>query len=400
MITVGRITLARPVARLLRREGVRVETVTAAPEWVDPGHTVGAVHPLGVLRHPVPSGDRAWAQSWKEAGAALARAVSEAGLPWPTGLGVAQSVLRSLPQGSVLFVGSSNSVRDLDLAGDRADAPAVVANRGLAGIDGCVSTAAGVALSSSAPVYALLGDLTFLHDANGLLIGPHEPQPDLTVVVVNDDGGGIFTLLEPGEPERAADFERVFGTPTGTRPRCAVRGPRGAARGRADQRGAGRGRGRAAPTDFGSSRCAATAPATARRTPGCAPSRPRARRRLTSRLEHHGRDRLPVRGERGRQAVTAPARSSSTDPWEAWALMVRSPAYAEPSTCTGSRTSAASSVRSQVATEPGPAQRRRQRPSFQGQTGSTTSMTMSTAAAHPRCSRAAPTSTNRSHAPS
>ena len=216
VITVGRITLARPVARLLRREGVRVETVTAAPEWVDPGHTVSAVHPLGVLHHPVPSGDRAWAQSWKEAGAALARAVSEAGLPWPTGLGVAQSVLRSLPQGSVLFVGSSNSVRDLDLAGDRADAPAVVANRGLAGIDGCVSTAAGVALSSSAPVYALLGDLTFLHDANGLLIGPHEPQPDLTVVVVNDDGGGIFTLLEPGEPERAADFERVFGTPTGS----------------------------------------------------------------------------------------------------------------------------------------------------------------------------------------
>ena len=73
-----------------------------------------------------------------------------------------------------------------------------------------------MALSSSAPVYALLGDLTFLHDANGLLIGPHEPQPDLTVVVVNDDGGGIFTLLEPGEPERAADFERVFGTPTGS----------------------------------------------------------------------------------------------------------------------------------------------------------------------------------------
>ena len=92
----------------------------------------------------------------------------------------------------------------------------VVASRGLAGIDGCVSTAAGLALAGDRPAYALMGDLTFLHDANGLLIGPHEPQPDLTVVVTNDDGGGIFTLLEPGEPERAADFERVFGTPTGT----------------------------------------------------------------------------------------------------------------------------------------------------------------------------------------
>jgi 2-succinyl-5-enolpyruvyl-6-hydroxy-3-cyclohexene-1-carboxylate synthase len=61
-----------------------------------------------------------------------------------------------------------------------------------------------------------MGDLTFLHDSGGLTIGPHEPRPDLTLVVVNDDGGGIFALLEPGEPARAADFERVFGTPTGT----------------------------------------------------------------------------------------------------------------------------------------------------------------------------------------
>ena len=60
-----------------------------------------------------------------------------------------------------------------------------------------------------------MGDLTFLHDSNGLLIGPDEPQPDLTIVVTNDDGGGIFTLLEPGEPSRAAEYERIFGTPTG-----------------------------------------------------------------------------------------------------------------------------------------------------------------------------------------
>ncbi|MGL5860875.1 MAG: hypothetical protein ACRCY9_06445, partial [Phycicoccus sp.] len=63
---------------------------------------------------------------------------------------------------------------------------------------------------------ALLGDLTFLHDANGLLIGPDEPRPDLTLVVVNDDGGGIFTTLEPGAPGHAPAFERLFGTPTGT----------------------------------------------------------------------------------------------------------------------------------------------------------------------------------------
>jgi 2-succinyl-5-enolpyruvyl-6-hydroxy-3-cyclohexene-1-carboxylate synthase len=129
---------------------------------------------------------------------------------------VAEAVLGAVPHGSLLFVGSSNAVRDLDLSGDRTSRAAVVANRGLAGIDGCVSTAVGLALAATVPTYALLGDLTFLHDSGGLLIGPHEPQPDLTLVVANDDGGGIFTLLEPGEPERSDDFERVFGTPTGT----------------------------------------------------------------------------------------------------------------------------------------------------------------------------------------
>ena len=66
------------------------------------------------------------------------------------------------------------------------------------------------------PAYALVGDLTFLHDSNGLLVAPDEARPDLTVVVANDDGGGIFELLEQGAPEYAGAFERVFGTPHGT----------------------------------------------------------------------------------------------------------------------------------------------------------------------------------------
>jgi 2-succinyl-5-enolpyruvyl-6-hydroxy-3-cyclohexene-1-carboxylate synthase len=82
-----------------------------------------------------------------------------------------------------------------------------------------VSTAVGAALAhgaqGGAAAYALLGDLTFLHDANGLVLGPDEPRPDLTVVVVNNDGGGIFSLLEQGGPEHARVFERVFGTPHG-----------------------------------------------------------------------------------------------------------------------------------------------------------------------------------------
>jgi 2-succinyl-5-enolpyruvyl-6-hydroxy-3-cyclohexene-1-carboxylate synthase len=129
---------------------------------------------------------------------------------------VARDLVAAAPAGSVLFAGSSNPIRDLDFAAvPRADVR-VHANRGVAGIDGSVSSALGLAVGADKPGYALIGDLTFLHDSGGLLIGPGEVRPDVTIVVLNDDGGGIFTLLEQGAPEHAASFERVFGTPHGT----------------------------------------------------------------------------------------------------------------------------------------------------------------------------------------
>ena len=92
----------------------------------------------------------------------------------------------------------------------------MIANRGLSGIDGVVSTAIGAALGrTSDRSLALLGDVTFLHDSNGLVRGAHEPEPDLTIVVVNDDGGSIFAMLEQGAPEYADRYDRLFGTPHG-----------------------------------------------------------------------------------------------------------------------------------------------------------------------------------------
>ncbi len=225
VVVVGRATLARPVAGLLRRPGMRVEVVTCTTTWPDPAHVAGTVHPWSAVEcDPVTRqgvGERgAWARAWDEAGQRVAEAVAAEGLPWASGLAVAATVHDALPADGVLVVGSSNPVRDLDLATtgrrDPEGGVRVFANRGLAGIDGMVSTALGVGLGTGRPTHALLGDLTFLHDANGLLIGPDEPRPDLTVVVVNDDGGGIFTTLEQGEPGRAGFFERVFGTPTST----------------------------------------------------------------------------------------------------------------------------------------------------------------------------------------
>jgi 2-succinyl-5-enolpyruvyl-6-hydroxy-3-cyclohexene-1-carboxylate synthase len=99
------------------------------------------------------------------------------------------------------------------LAATPRDGVVVRSNRGVAGIDGTISTAVGAALAHDGPTVALLGDLTFLHDTTGLVIGPDEARPDLTIVVLDDRGGGIFHLLEQGAPEHAPAFERVFGTP-------------------------------------------------------------------------------------------------------------------------------------------------------------------------------------------
>ena len=166
--------------------------------------------------------DPAWLAAWQAADAAVARQLdalvdAEAGF---TAYHVAGAVSRALPPGGQLFVGASNPIRDLDLMAAPYDVGSrrkVIANRGLSGIDGTVSTAIGAALARTPERrnLALVGDVTFLHDANGLVIGPDEPRPDLTIVVVNDDGGSIFAILEQGAAAYADAFERLFGTPHG-----------------------------------------------------------------------------------------------------------------------------------------------------------------------------------------
>jgi 2-succinyl-5-enolpyruvyl-6-hydroxy-3-cyclohexene-1-carboxylate synthase len=227
IVVAGRVTLSRPVRRALTAHPGRVTYLRAGPRWLGPSFSVGRTVDLdAVLAAPAlaPGPERrGWWQRWHRAAAAVSSALAGE-WTWGSGPALARAVVAALPSAATLVVGSSNAVRDLELGVDWStpgDEPSgrvrVVANRGLAGIDGVVSTAAGVALAGDEPVYALVGDLTFLHDVGALLVGPLERRPDLTVVVANDDGGGIFATLEPGEPERAGDFERVFGTPTGAR---------------------------------------------------------------------------------------------------------------------------------------------------------------------------------------
>jgi 2-succinyl-5-enolpyruvyl-6-hydroxy-3-cyclohexene-1-carboxylate synthase len=160
-------------------------------------------------------GPAGWPQQWHSADAVAARELDAAldGLDAPTGLRLARALLAAVPAGSAVVLGSSNPIRDVALAAVPRDDVTVLSNRGVAGIDGTVSTATGVALAHPGPTFVLLGDLTLLHDTTGLVLGPAEPAPDLTLVVLNDRGGGIFSLLEQGAPEHAASFERVFGTP-------------------------------------------------------------------------------------------------------------------------------------------------------------------------------------------
>ncbi|WP_216210692.1 2-succinyl-5-enolpyruvyl-6-hydroxy-3-cyclohexene-1-carboxylic-acid synthase [Amycolatopsis aidingensis] len=214
VLCIGRPTVFRQVQNLLSDPEVEVLLVRPDSDWPAPAHNVRQVGQW--FDEPTKPADPEWLARWRQADTAAGAAVRQALElePWPSGLRLAGELVTALPPDALLIVGSSNPTRDVALAGGIRPDILVHRNRGVAGIDGTVSTAMGAATVHRGHSYALIGDLTFLHDANGLLTGA-EQRPDLTIVVVNDDGGGIFALLEQGAPEHADSFERVFGTPHG-----------------------------------------------------------------------------------------------------------------------------------------------------------------------------------------
>ncbi len=213
VVMCGRPTLHREVAALLADPAVPVYALTTGPRWPDvSGNSTATGTRAEVTGEPDPD----WLRRCAAANASVSAEVRRqlAAHPLATGLHVAEAVAGALRPGDQLVLGASNPVRDVALVGLNTEGVVVRSNRGVAGIDGTVSTAVGAALSHPGRTVALLGDLTFLHDASGLLVGPTEPAPrDLTIVVSNDNGGGIFELLEPGDPRFSAVSSRVFGTP-------------------------------------------------------------------------------------------------------------------------------------------------------------------------------------------
>jgi len=220
IVSAGRPGLSRPQLGYLKAGARHVVVAQGPGHWADPARSAtdvaGAVRLTGAGRRPARP---AWLASWRAADAA-ARAAAAALLDDGDALSeprLARDLAAALPDGALLWAASSLPVRDLDQQMAPRPGLTVLASRGASGIDGMISAAAGAALAhqraGGGPAAALVGDLAFLHDAPGLFTGPGEPEPDLVVVVANNDGGGIFSLLE--QAGAAGPFERVFGTPHG-----------------------------------------------------------------------------------------------------------------------------------------------------------------------------------------
>jgi 2-succinyl-5-enolpyruvyl-6-hydroxy-3-cyclohexene-1-carboxylate synthase len=219
VLRIGKIGISR-VVNAFFRDGEQV-LVDRNGRWLDPeraAHRIVAADPsllCAAVAETVPRRERSgWLDEWlaaeSTARAAIDRVLdAEAAVSEPR---VARDLAAHTPDGATLVVAASMPVRDLDWFMAPRTGLRVLGNRGANGIDGFVSTALGVALASEGPVLALAGDLSMLHDQNGLLIARAKPV-DAVFVVLNNDGGGIFSFL----PQASAvpDFERAFATPQG-----------------------------------------------------------------------------------------------------------------------------------------------------------------------------------------
>ena len=223
VIVVGHPTLHRGVMKLLKDPDVRLIVLSRTNQLTDPYRRADAT---GTHIKTTGELDKNWLKVCSAASdlaAETVRTALEDDTLGFTGLHAAAAVADTLAVGDTLVLGASNPVRDASFLGLPYDGVSTYAPRGAAGIDGTISQTLGVAAATSTlnpeeprtpRTIALLGDVTFLHDAGGLNIPEHSPQPDnVTIVVANDSGCGIFETLEAGDPDYRDVFEQVFATP-------------------------------------------------------------------------------------------------------------------------------------------------------------------------------------------
>ena len=204
VVVIGRTTLSRSINAFIKtaRKEIVIDPRIAT---VDSDRLASQKY-LQLPELQVSSIDSDYLQKWQKYSQRTAKLVSEIS-QWSEAL-IAREIASGLSDGTSLFISSSRPIRDLEGFATARTGIETFANRGLAGIDGNISTALGIASMRSATV-AVLGDLGFLHDLTGLI---HQEKINLKIFVINNDGGGIFSTL----PQRGvAGFEEVFGTPHG-----------------------------------------------------------------------------------------------------------------------------------------------------------------------------------------
>ncbi len=221
VVRCGDLPTSKPLRAWLDGLGDDVTQLAFDPQssWHDPAGSLSAVlaadaaATLVATAGHAPCADPAWMSAWRDADARAAAAIDEVLADALSEPRVARELGARLPSNATLYVASSMPVRDVEgYTAVRADAPRVLCNRGANGIDGTVSSAFGAAAVSSGPVVLLIGDVALAHDIGGLLAA-RRGGLSLTIVLIDNDGGGIFEFL-PVAGERDA-FEEHIATPHG-----------------------------------------------------------------------------------------------------------------------------------------------------------------------------------------
>ena len=221
VLRIGDPPVSKVVNQWLAQCGAEQIAVTQQPSLVDPDkvvttHIVGSFNELfmEMSRGADSRSETEWIGAWKRCEKNARTALDEE-LSKQTQLTeplCAVTVSEAIAAGTNLVVSSSMPVRDLEWFAPPRDGVRVFSNRGVNGIDGVVSTAVGVALSSKSPTALLIGDIAMLHDSNGLL-NLIRRDAQLKIIVIDNEGGGIFSFLPQAQAMEGDQFEQLFGTP-------------------------------------------------------------------------------------------------------------------------------------------------------------------------------------------
>jgi len=216
VVTLGTVGLSRAILGLLKSvpKHLAIHSSTAGTDLPDP--VTSAKEIFECVPKIETTVDSEWLKQWQTLDQKAATVVATALAPDTlTGPSAAQLVWNQTGDVDQLFVAASWPVRHLEAYASKRNGLHVYGNRGTNGIDGLISTAVGIGIGTKKRTVLLMGDIAFLHDLGGLNIGEGQEQPDLTIVVLDNNGSGIFSQLEQGADEYQEHYEKVFGTPHG-----------------------------------------------------------------------------------------------------------------------------------------------------------------------------------------